>query len=865
MDAVRQFIFVFAVTGLSLCLTALALRAMASFLMTAVRFVGTGLGRIGLAVFGVFALACTILAQKPNGGSQTVGAAPASYVGVDVPSGGSCDWHPESLVSTLTYPLDFAPRGLSVFAFAQDEDEFAFGWAWPLGGRLSDSVRLYARTSLDAGRWFCFREVYLGNAQSNCVMAVSRQEPLSAARMSPSDPPPDACFFALAWSLDTDGDGIIDWDEEHIYRTDPNCADTDGDGLDDGDEIFAFHTNPLDPDSDGDGLTDADDMSPWESDGDFSGQGGGWVEQNFPNADEILSVGYENWIDRQVGCGLTNGLYKFTVTLPENPSQRSVLTVGDKKVVVTSAGSYSFLLRKWEEYEFGIVPYISSASYSWCDDVGGLAPEAPGGMRRSGPRPSAPVSGLYAEVACEMDGAEEEHVIYPTEANRFGRILLTSRIKLSSENEIITDFTSPQSFLAECEDITVGTQVCPRWTSADGTLLGEGSLLLLSAGIGDIRRIDVDLRCGGAVRHGTVWISPRVDETTVVLGGAGEIVFEDAYTNAPNEVVEASSTRKEITVSCLAKGSGTLTLASSCGPTLVLEDERGEEISLPRSWSVAAAEPTSVRYRASVSDGSRTGRLGDLTLTYESDDGSDRQEQTLSVSAYTIKVEAVATWPENRVRHVFGPGEEYRCIVTPGTTVRGQVSFETGLQAIGYTIDHRENILHVQVIPPSDFCRELLREMTADDWRDANQNPLDDAEVGVGMATRLQVLPEYVSFRNICLSEGTSVMYLRSGCFLDTTKYPSSQYAHGNAQGANRSDMCIGDENRIEGLDFVGCRLGVPPSSEGGFSLNIPVRWGVSGSSVNLLRFSAQHFSVTSEGESTITRDGCSMTRSLSL
>jgi parallel beta-helix repeat protein len=37
--------------------------------------------------------------------------------------------------------------------------------------------------------------------------------------------------------VDNDNDGLSDYDEEHIYKTDPDKKDTDGDGLEDGDEV----------------------------------------------------------------------------------------------------------------------------------------------------------------------------------------------------------------------------------------------------------------------------------------------------------------------------------------------------------------------------------------------------------------------------------------------------------------------------------------------------------------------------------------------------------------------------------------------------------------------------------------------------
>ena len=79
------------------------------------------------------------------------------------------------------------------------------------------------------------------------------------------------------------------------------------------------------------------------------GQDDEWVTANFTNATEILAVGYPQWVDAQVGEGLTNGLYKFTATVPDDPPETIQLVVGDYSVAVTNAGEYVFLLEKGVE------------------------------------------------------------------------------------------------------------------------------------------------------------------------------------------------------------------------------------------------------------------------------------------------------------------------------------------------------------------------------------------------------------------------------------------------------------------------------------------------------------------------------------
>jgi hypothetical protein len=64
---------------------------------------------------------------------------------------------------------------------------------------------------------------------------------------------------------DRDYDGLLDRDEIHVYRTNPDNSDTDGDGLNDGEEV-ALGTSPLRSDTDGDGLSDGDEVRVYGTD-----------------------------------------------------------------------------------------------------------------------------------------------------------------------------------------------------------------------------------------------------------------------------------------------------------------------------------------------------------------------------------------------------------------------------------------------------------------------------------------------------------------------------------------------------------------------------------------------------------------------
>lgn len=99
------------------------------------------------------------------------------------------------------------------------------------------------------------------------------------------------------------------------------------------------------------------------------GQDEVWVRANFTNAEEILSAGYANWVDNQVGIDLTNGLFKFTAYFPEVPSEATEFVVGDYSVCVTNSGEYVFVFEKGKEYSFHTEPYMGDVQYSCADDM----------------------------------------------------------------------------------------------------------------------------------------------------------------------------------------------------------------------------------------------------------------------------------------------------------------------------------------------------------------------------------------------------------------------------------------------------------------------------------------------------------------
>ena len=121
---------------------------------------------------------------------------------------------------------------------------------------------------------------------------------------------------------------------------------------------------------------------PFEHDG--YGQDDSWVRANFAmlqdvdasltNVEQVLSIGYTNWVDRLVGVGQLNGLYKFTAEFTEDPPETTQFWIGDFSLAVTNAGKYVVVLKKGEEYEFGTWPFNDAVDYWAQDDMSADAP-----------------------------------------------------------------------------------------------------------------------------------------------------------------------------------------------------------------------------------------------------------------------------------------------------------------------------------------------------------------------------------------------------------------------------------------------------------------------------------------------------------
>ena len=188
-------------------------------------------------------------------------------------------------------------------------------------------------------------------------------------------------------------------------------------------EVETVYHRIDDFDWDGDGIVNEDDMNPCCHDGDSTGQDE-WAEET---------------IDWMVGAGEENGYYKLTATFPEGFLPRTVLSVGDEKVVVAGPGTYAFLLEKGDWYDLGLEPFVEGVEFAAVDDIPAAAPMRLGGV--------GPV------LTGGWSGDEGRLVLEPPGTNGVGRVLWTPKLRVTPSRWLQVD-SGAMRFEAELADRT---------------------------------------------------------------------------------------------------------------------------------------------------------------------------------------------------------------------------------------------------------------------------------------------------------------------------------------------------------------------------------------------------------------------------
>ena len=315
------------------------------------------------------------------------------------------------------------------------------------------------------------------------------------------------------------------------------------------------------------------------------------------------------------------------------------------------------------------------------------------------------------------------------------------------------------------------------------------------------------------------WTEP--DDTIIALEGGGTLFVESAYTNYPGETTVRTSTQEKLTAYWALREEGTLTLSATDGAAVDVrvDSPEGPVIELPYSWWGDEGDVGSMEIYVANSDPSRSGESVEFCLEFDGYHGSYECDWSGTRDVVKYRVVADANWPSNKIRHVFGPQETFKAIIENGPKFNFTAPLMPGECSMSFDYNGSMCTFPIRVVAPNGI---------------AGTKVINDGEcmgdvIGAGFLAQMQVLPTYVSFAfGLGIMEEVAPMSGKWGCFQNSTDYPPAQFAHTEARGA-LNPLRILSENIVEGLDHVQTILGELPDEDGGYTLDIPVKWGVDG------------------------------------
>lgn len=604
------------------------------------------------------------------------------------------------------------------------------------------------------------------------------------------------------------------------------------------------------------------------------GQDAEWVSGNFTNATEIFSMGYPQWVDAQVGENLTNGFYKFTVTVPVVPPETVQLVVGDYSVAVTNAGDYVFLLEKGIRHQIHLSSYIADVEYSCADEEPcGNTPLRSGEPPMGGTSVGSP---YIVNITATADGGNGVELVVPTRDSD-GHVLCWPWLSIAPASATTADF--PVTFVASVFDIPIDATPSVVWKKEE-EVVGTGETFVLTGmEDDDIGTIDVFATYRDVTLHGVVTIARHVRETHISLGGDGVIIVEGSYTNATNDVVSGSSTSASLHLEWALAEAGQLKLEADCAESVEVYENFGDGIELPVSldltWNADCDEVGSRDLLVYCANTPNPGTIGTFAFSFTPEDEGTSLTNTLSLQVVKIKVEADADWPSNKVRHVFGPKERFTITTTPHMPLYAETNGyavvsndETTVTApdragpftVYLSPDRQRYGLSFNCLAPTMLKGGDPRNLSGNELRERGI-PLTAAYVAMHIDTWLE--PLYVSFQHIRIYEGYAPPINRTGWYQDIVEFPDEVLEHNHAAGAGSGDIngsvgVVETGNRTENGDLVGSYVGgAPPYYDGSYQLSIPVYWFTEGGGVtNRLPDSVQTMQIYSNGTMRANKNG---------
>ena len=362
------------------------------------------------------------------------------------------------------------------------------------------------------------------------------------------------------------------------------------------------------------------------------------------------------------------------------------------------------------------------------------------------------------------------------------------------------------------------------------------------------------------------------------------VLFEDKYTNAPNDIVQRQSTTTRLTISAYGGPNGARLTLSKVGVDEKLEQKGGHRFP---TKEVKIPADSDVNYEFVYEGKSASGGRDDVLVTASlvAVNAMSPEPSTAKLTSVKLAMEAVYTFPTNRARHVFGPMEESLFKFTPDA-LAGEVSLEgdvpehgnrggqrltLGDSASTFSIVARCGMqsltLPFSVLEPAGVEVIDVRPLSIDDWGILKEDPLLNGQAGVAANIDVRVLPNHVSFRRINLLEGYAPAESIWGCCTNTTYFPCGIVHDGIAGGSEtyvEEGAYVNAENMLE-PDRVAFW---PPSSlefpcdPGGYTFNIPWKWYADGRPrLHDWMVVPQVMTVHSNGDVSISKNGVTITR----
>ena len=603
------------------------------------------------------------------------------------------------------------------------------------------------------------------------------------------------------------------------------------------------------------------------------GQDDEWVSANFTNAAEILSVGYSTWVDVQVGTGLTNGLYKLTVTLADDPPETTFLSVGDLTIAATNAGEYVFLLDKGTRYDLSASADCAAGFlYSAVDDV------------------SEPVRlCILQRNLLEGDGEDGTWSSDSAELRLFapfGFVEWHPTLSISPRRWHPSRANAVRSFTATLTDVPFSASPSYAWSSADAEVCScEGSsertatfACHFPAAYGSSVSLGLDVTLNRTALHADYsryigYFSETEDYEDPIDDGSGE---DDGDGPSQNLVVSASPSvvffeNGSTNVPCaevgcfyLATEPGTFSLTLS-GDAASVTDMRGAAVSSGYTWDTDGGVVGARHFlvESTVKSSSPSGTV--FTVAFTPDEGTNTMTDASSVTFVEWKTETKETCPSNRRRKLLGVGEEVTISFSP------QMFFPSATTAIT-TGSLMQSGAKYKYRAPTNSCDDvaIFRCLSGDICQITFSILEPTGNIVVNVASNVEnhfniagtfevyfdlvLAPTNVSFNGrVEVAEMGMVSTNATGYFANPSM--SGFLDHGLHGAANWVEI---EANNFAGMDTVGPGALYQPFSDGSFTWPIPNHWRMKGDSGNGKKFcnEDQRFAITVDGTTSVWKFG---------